>query len=99
QAEDGLGVFHVTGVQTCAFPISPRTVWNQPGGLFCPACGVLRATHPRTGAQFTHSRSQGVSARFLPAGDGELSARSAPLVVAGRSEVRRVWTERRTGLP
>src|SRR5690606_41096130 len=26
QAEDGIRVFHVTGVQTCALPISPRTL-------------------------------------------------------------------------
>src|SRR5690606_40576124 len=31
QAEDGIRDFHVTGVQTCALPISPGPVLPRPG--------------------------------------------------------------------
>src|SRR6266511_5110425 len=31
QAEDGIRAFHVTGVQTCALPISRRAAWRQVG--------------------------------------------------------------------
>src|SRR5690606_40393461 len=31
QAEDGIRVFHVTGVQTCALPISSATFFTQNG--------------------------------------------------------------------
>src|SRR6266511_4696454 len=30
QAEDGIRDFHVTGVQTCALPISAATTWSRP---------------------------------------------------------------------
>src|SRR5690606_41209829 len=34
QAEDGIRVFHVTGVQTCALPISGVTVHNMGGSAY-----------------------------------------------------------------
>src|SRR5690606_39767904 len=34
QAEDGIRDFHVTGVQTCALPIS----WRRRGARSCPTC-------------------------------------------------------------
>src|SRR5690606_39667847 len=37
QAEDGIRDFHVTGVQTCALPISRRATGSSPG------CGPGRA--------------------------------------------------------
>src|SRR6266511_882775 len=39
QAEDGIRAFHVTGVQTCALPISPRP---RPSRLPASAPGVTR---------------------------------------------------------
>src|SRR5690606_41516348 len=33
QAEDGIRVFHVTGVQTCALPICARGDWERGGPL------------------------------------------------------------------
>src|SRR5690606_40974413 len=33
QAEDGIRVFHVTGVQTCALPISPRAAARAVDGV------------------------------------------------------------------
>src|SRR5690606_40261246 len=35
QAEDGIRDFHVTGVQTCALPISPATVENRANISVC----------------------------------------------------------------
>src|SRR5690606_40551016 len=32
QAEDGIRDFHVTGVQTCALPISPSQLAREPAG-------------------------------------------------------------------
>src|SRR5690606_39288006 len=47
QAEDGIRDFHVTGVQTCALPISsrrrgdnkPRSTYLLTGILYCGRCG------------------------------------------------------------
>src|SRR5690606_30844235 len=39
QAEDGIRVFHVTGVQTCALPISPGLCVPGAGALLHPAGG------------------------------------------------------------
>src|SRR6266511_5767830 len=48
QAEDGIRDFHVTGVQTCALPISPP--WSD--ATSCPSCGALlrpsATNRPRT---------------------------------------------------
>src|SRR5690606_41144869 len=38
QAEDGIRYFHVTGVQTCALPISPRTALLS-AFQYCTATG------------------------------------------------------------
>src|SRR5690606_40680127 len=47
QAEDGIRVFHVTGVQTCALPISYHERWSltagTPAGRFA---GVVRSSRP-----------------------------------------------------
>src|SRR5690606_41036056 len=52
QAEDGIRDFHVTGVQTCALPISvylgtadgdPRLVLVDDGGIAVPDCTMLPA--------------------------------------------------------
>src|SRR2546427_6322621 len=37
QAEDGIRDLTVTGVQTCALPISTRTAWELSGELGCVA--------------------------------------------------------------
>src|SRR5439155_6726271 len=40
QAEDGIRDGHVTGVQTCALPISPVSADRPaPEGALCPECG------------------------------------------------------------
>src|SRR5207253_6889169 len=49
QAEDGIRDGHVTGVQTCALPISTRrrtwarSRWPASGWRWLPQCDVLRA--------------------------------------------------------
>src|SRR5690606_40072791 len=42
QAEDGIRDFHVTGVQTCALPISAfQTTTNHPSGMVLDAVPVI----------------------------------------------------------
>src|SRR5690606_40349265 len=41
QAEDGIRAFHVTGVQTCALPISPSH--SEPSAILARAVDVLAA--------------------------------------------------------
>src|SRR5690606_40725887 len=45
QAEDGIRDFHVTGVQTCALPISPSVLSRTPGAIFL--VGSNRFVNPR----------------------------------------------------
>src|SRR2546430_7672777 len=40
QAEDGIRDLTVTGVQTCALPISSREVVVEPGGFTDVPCGI-----------------------------------------------------------
>src|SRR5436309_5622791 len=63
QAEDGIRDFHVTGVQTCALPISAcraRSLRRWPASRRPSACRCLRAI-----ARPTHSRG----ARAAPPAD------------------------------
>src|SRR5690606_40003560 len=53
QAEDGIRDFHVTGVQTCALPLSPREI--PPGD---PACRRLHHGHDQHQA---HHQPDGVA--------------------------------------
>src|SRR5207302_4080555 len=46
QAEDGIRDFHVTGVQTCALPISYRTPWSLTSGG--PGSGLYKSTDAGT---------------------------------------------------
>src|SRR5690606_40524017 len=46
QAEDGIRDFHVTGVQTCALPISARTLWSLVGTSSSIAERVTAAVAP-----------------------------------------------------
>src|SRR5690606_40335731 len=54
QAEDGIRDFHVTGVQTCALPISPSRSWSprdrsRTGHVPCETCSPHASpcrTHP-----------------------------------------------------
>src|SRR5690606_41199552 len=55
QAEDGIRVFHVTGVQTCALPIFTRV--RPPQGTTAPPTGVARARRARVSRAAATRRS------------------------------------------
>src|SRR5690606_39950858 len=74
QAEDGIRDFHVTGVQTCALPISP-------------ACATLTAMPAITAATSAGHHTRTISSA-LDATAGRRIADSPP--VASSSEERRV---------
>src|SRR5690606_40113173 len=50
QAEDGIRDFHVTGVQTCALPIS-REIWNQTGRWDDEVVDIWFKTHLKDGTE------------------------------------------------
>src|SRR5690606_41080430 len=91
QAEDGIRDFHVTGVQTCALPISTggdarlRAMPSLPGG------SVARSTS-RPGPLSAGGRTQ----RGLRRGVRAHAATSASTWRASRSEERRVGKEGRS---
>src|SRR5690606_40174772 len=84
QAEDGIRDFHVTGVQTCALPIS---LGRQPGLLQHP---LLRRLQPRqlfTGLDAGIKGARLVATKGTQMGEPDRKA---------RSEERRVGKECRT---
>src|SRR5690606_39863256 len=81
QAEDGIRDFHVTGVQTCALPISD---------VMSP--GAIANTYSGDSARPVICKSRNVP--FSTAGSG--SPGSRPLASAKRSEERRVGKECRS---
>src|SRR5690606_40271499 len=88
QAEDGIRVFHVTGVQTCALPI-----W--------PALPRPRTKHPcRTGSPYSHWHPFSTLSRRVPACRkfrGRSYAAGRTVLSPARSEERRVGKEFRSG--
>src|SRR5690606_40828730 len=93
QAEDGIRVFHVTGVQTCALPISTRTdtMTVRTKGMASSGCRCDKSiTTPPCSEQHTPVLRE----------DGQLPQRMANSVSGSnrRSEERRVgkeWRHRR----
>src|SRR5690606_40324624 len=84
QAEDGIRDFHVTGVQTCALPISIRRL---------PGSASLASDHGISSAVRRTSTGNGFSRRSTTwAGVSPPPART----VTGRSEERRVGKECRS---
>src|SRR5690606_40127233 len=60
QAEDGIRDFHVTGVQTCALPISPGTHWraaSSSGPAHTPAATANQASSAGPASSATGARS------------------------------------------
>src|SRR5690606_40346220 len=94
QAEDGIRDFHVTGVQTCALPISagtsaPRSNSSVPAPRSPPSVTLALLTSacmPRL--------SRLPDRKTAPAGNSPLTGRPAS---ASRSEERRVGKEGRCG--
>src|SRR5258706_434949 len=89
QAEDGIRDWSVTGVQTCALPISS---WQKPRGRRRRWCACCR---PSTAAR----TSTAPSTRFLPRRRRRSTPSSRPTCAASsrrRSEERRVGKECRS---
>src|SRR5690606_40610393 len=84
-AEDGIRVFHVTGVQTCALPILPRQLRQLLVRLLLLRSRRLRRC--RAGRRLFRRRRL---LRFL----GVLRALGRVLLLLVRSEERRVGDER-----
>src|SRR5690606_39437499 len=94
QAEDGIRDFHVTGVQTCALPISPS------GKEFPLERCVLSHVTPitRYGRPVAHDALTSVEVRRSRRRTATVSAYrdGGRTIVAIRSEERRVGKERRS---
>src|SRR5690606_39989847 len=64
QAEDGIRDFHVTGVQTCALPISPPGSWRaDPSPATCSSANCshwMRPPQPASTATSTRSEERRV---------------------------------------
>src|SRR5207302_3164346 len=92
QAEDGIRDFHVTGVQTCALPISrhPQSAGRQ--AVKADALQVEWLTHyrARRKSQFQHT---GRLHRRTIGADLRLGGREAASLIEVRSEERRVGKE------
>src|SRR5690606_40273478 len=89
QAEDGIRVFHVTGVQTCALPISHARPVSRKG--FAPA--------PRS-EHVARSRAKKAPRRGFFAGIGPaLCPRAAHRLLAGRREIGRASCRERGSGP
>src|SRR5690606_39422141 len=62
QAEDGIRDFHVTGVQTCALPISPR---DLTGRARVSRCRAPMTWFRRLGQRFEDARFRGAAALIV----------------------------------
>src|SRR5690606_30832637 len=104
QAEDGIRDFHVTGVQTCALPISVSSTGARSGGIVLPRRHPLRlggdasldihpclasSGHPRGHSDISGRRNAELTAL------GKRLPRSAALVAPGWIESRRSASETR----
>src|SRR5207302_4338888 len=79
QAEDGIRDFHVTGVQTCALPISPASIGYEPPG---------RSSGGEKGIGYQRTRYLGLGHRGK-LGDCAYRQTSPPYWVAGPVSVCR----------
>src|SRR5690606_37992041 len=73
QAEDGIRAFHVTGVQTCALPISPDCT------RFCASAGARARLSSRPASREKDVRRMAGS----PLWNGRLSSRCVPPLSSG----------------
>src|SRR5690606_40529682 len=91
QAEDGIRDFHVTGVQTCALPISPHQAHEMTADtLEAPAVSASSAAPPHPAREFWG---------YFSANHGAVAGLAivvAVILVALRSEERRVGKECRS---
>src|SRR5205807_4848929 len=89
QAEDGIRDYKVTGVQTCALPISPR-LGSRPG-MYCCANSTLK----ESSAPIATTRPGRTRARVSETPSGMKRMRF--WINSARSEERRVGKEWRGG--
>src|SRR5256885_10448184 len=89
QAEDGIRDYKVTGVQTCALPISrsSRRAASTPSSGSSPASRSARSSRPR---------HEGRARAQAPSAAGAASCRLAAAALDPRSEERRVGKECRS---
>src|SRR5690606_40913982 len=86
QAEDGIRDFHVTGVQTCALPISnAHATYQNPA--------TTDSTHDAPPHRHQRLRLQGMEGQLLP---GRPVRQSVSVLLRRRSEERRVGKEGRS---
>src|SRR5690606_39817423 len=93
--EDGIRAFHVTGVQTCALPISERALGDL---LLGQRVGARRLPPPRAAHEEAFAELRSAGPEPVPAGElrpGDLILLRAEDVVPAdaRSEERRVGKE------
>src|SRR5690606_40223698 len=91
QAKDGIRDFHVTGVQTCALPIS-ACVHSSPGEM------AWIAMRPQVSSRWKLNQTTLSPARAAIAASPLSRTRSASSIATanylpGRSEERRVWKQ------
>src|SRR5207249_7500946 len=92
QAEDGIRDRNVTGVQTCALPISPGATCAPTSASACAAS--LPATRIRAMISGVLTSGSPVLGRFLPTYSGRvISAGTWRVGESRRSEERRVGKE------
>src|SRR5690606_40284427 len=77
QAEDGIRDFHVTGVQTCALPISSRSGVSQ--SVVSGTADLLAPCPRRCGAGQGHHRAATARARADEERDGGAPPASRPV--------------------
>src|SRR5690606_41110581 len=70
QAEDGIRDFHVTGVQTCALPISGRAAQRAERSPQCAGSAVwvprIATKRPRRSSLMLQARSAALAIAFVP---------------------------------
>src|SRR5207247_5653584 len=86
QAEDGIRDPLVTGVQTCALPISPRS--GRPRGGTAARANIIGCGAAKRYARLTASSTQ--RCPWVHTRAAGRAARTRPIRALGRSEERRV---------
>src|SRR3712207_7359637 len=100
QAEDGIRDIGVTGVQTCALPIS-RSALPAPPPAHVPARPVLRTTDKRTpfalspskGRRQARSHTDGLTQRRCRSGDRKSGVEGKRVDLGGRRIIKKKKTE------
>src|SRR5690606_41032152 len=98
QAEDGIRDFHVTGVQTCALPISARSRAGGTAGRTAVRART-RGASGRADARVAPGRAAEAGEPSVAGEVTRIQPTPAASLAAVRSEERRVGEERRRQRP